>query len=51
MHILALIPLEPHEWQIKVEQGIDALFDHFRSRGRDLLKLRAPSRHESSGSA
>jgi hypothetical protein len=50
MQILALIPLEPHEWQIKLQHGTDALFDHFRSRGRDLLKLRAPSRHESSSS-
>lgn len=51
MQILTLIPLEPHEWQIKLERGIDGLFDHFRSRGRDLFTLRAPSRHESSGSA
>ncbi|WP_394841703.1 hypothetical protein LZC95_32090 [Pendulispora brunnea] len=38
--ILSLVPLEPREWTIKVEKGIDALFDEFKAIGRDLLCLR-----------
>jgi hypothetical protein len=39
--VLSVVPLEPREWRLKVESGIDALFDSFRATGRDLLSLRA----------
>jgi hypothetical protein len=40
MTLLSLLPLEPQEWQVKVERGTDALFDLFRATGRDLLSLK-----------
>jgi hypothetical protein len=43
MRFFALTPLEPNEWHLKVENGVVGLFDHFRARGRDLLRLRAPA--------
>jgi hypothetical protein len=38
--VLALLPLEPHEWRKKVEDDVDSLFDAFRQSGRDLLCVR-----------
>jgi hypothetical protein len=40
MRLLALVPLEPEEAELKRTSGTDALFDHFAATGRDLLKLR-----------
>ena len=48
MRFLALVPLEPEEWKLKVERGSDALFDSFSERRRDLLTLRpVPNRNRS----
>jgi hypothetical protein len=39
VHLLTLILMTPRETQIKFQQGTQAVWDDFRSRGRDLLQI------------
>jgi hypothetical protein len=44
MRILALVPLEPEEMQLKMGRGADAVFQRFAETSRDLLRLNPPRR-------